>query len=52
VIPTDGSATANNMQTTYSANTTIVTDQAGKQRKTYTDALGRITRVDEPGAQQ
>ena len=34
----------------YSANFTTVTDQAGKVRRSMTDALGRLTRVDEPNA--
>lgn len=33
----------------YSGNTVTVTDPAGKQRKKYTDALGRLIEVDEPG---
>jgi len=36
--------------TIYSGNTTTVTDQAGNQRRSTTDALGRLTEVDEPGA--
>jgi RHS repeat-associated protein len=36
-------------QYTYSGNTVTITDPAGKQRKNYTDALGRLTEVDEPG---
>lgn len=34
--------------TSYSGNTVTVTDQAGKKRRSVTDALGRLTRVDEP----
>ena len=34
----------------YDANFTTVTDQAGKVRRSMTDALGRLTRVDEPDA--
>jgi YD repeat-containing protein len=34
----------------YSGNTTLVTDPAGKQRKSYYDAPGRLTEVDEPSA--
>jgi RHS repeat-associated protein len=33
----------------YAANYMTATDPAGKQRRTYTDALGRLVRVDEPG---
>ena len=36
--------------TAYSANFTTVTDQAGKVRRSMIDALGRLTRVDEPDA--
>ncbi|MGH9509004.1 MAG: hypothetical protein ACRD2M_03635, partial [Terriglobales bacterium] len=48
VIPPDGSPTANNITTLYAGNTVTVTDQAGKIRKSETDALGRLIRVDEP----
>ncbi len=34
--------------TTYDANLTTVTDQAGKVRRSVTDGLGRLVRVDEP----
>ncbi|MEK6410398.1 MAG: RHS repeat-associated core domain-containing protein [Acidobacteriota bacterium] len=34
--------------TTYLANTTTVTDQAGKKRRSVTDGLDRLIRVDEP----
>ncbi|MGE0882088.1 MAG: hypothetical protein AB7P14_00965, partial [Blastocatellales bacterium] len=34
--------------TGYSGNTVTVTDQTGKQRRSLTDALGRLIRVDEP----
>ena len=34
--------------TTYEANFTTVTDQAGKVRRSMVDALGRLCRVDEP----
>lgn len=33
----------------YSGNSVMVTDPAGKQRKTYTDGLGRLAQVNEPG---
>lgn len=36
--------------TTYDANYTTVTDQAGKARRSMTDGLGRLVRVDEPNA--
>ena len=36
--------------TTYDANFTTVTDQAGKLRRSMTDGLGRLARVDEPDA--
>src|SRR5438270_1496141 len=38
-----------NTQYTYSGNTVTITDPAGKQRKSYTDALGRLVQVDEAG---
>jgi RHS repeat-associated protein len=38
------------VQTAYQGIYTTVTDQAGKQRRQKTDALGRIVRVDEPNA--
>jgi len=49
VIPPDGASASNNMQYSYSGNTTTITDPASKQRKNYTDAMGRLVRVDEPG---
>ena len=33
----------------YSGNSVLVTDPAGKQRKNFSDALGRLIEVDEPG---
>src|SRR5581483_6124908 len=33
----------------YSDNCTTTTDEAGKQRRACTDALGRLIEVDEPG---
>ncbi|HEV3038047.1 MAG TPA: RHS repeat-associated core domain-containing protein [Candidatus Angelobacter sp.] len=33
----------------YSDNCTTLTDEAGKQRRTCTDGLGRLIEVDEPG---
>jgi RHS repeat-associated protein len=36
-------------QYTYTGNATTVTDPAAKARETFTDALGRITQVYEPG---
>jgi len=60
VVPPDGTAIsgstcpttqpANDLSTTYSANTTTVTDQAGKSRKSVTDGLGRLTQVFEDPA--
>ena len=48
--PTAGSACqTNNACTQYADNTVTVTDQAGKQRRTVTDPLGRLIEVDEPG---
>ncbi|QQS48000.1 MAG: RHS repeat protein [Acidobacteriota bacterium] len=34
--------------TAYSGNVVTVTDQTGRQRRSMTDVLGRLTRVDEP----
>ncbi len=48
VIPPDGTATSNNVTTVYAGPTVTVTDQAGKVRKSETDALGRLIRVWEP----
>jgi RHS repeat-associated protein len=39
---------ASMVQTAYQGIYTTVTDQAGRQRRQKTDALGRIVRVDEP----
>jgi RHS repeat-associated protein len=36
-------------QYAYSGNAVTVTDPAGKQRKSYADALGRFVQIDEPG---
>src|SRR5262249_19897177 len=50
-VPTDGNACqANNICTQYSGSTTTVTDQAGRQRRSASDALGRLIEVDELGA--
>lgn len=43
VTTPDGAA----VTTSYSGNTVTVTDQAGKKRKSETDALGRLTKVIE-----
>ena len=58
VIPPDGTAAsgnscpttapANDVFTSYGGNTTTVTDQAGKKRKSASDALGRLITVWEP----
>jgi RHS repeat-associated protein len=45
VTPPSGGFT----QYDYSGNTVTLTDPAGKQRKSYMDALGRLIQVDEPG---
>jgi RHS repeat-associated protein len=45
VISPDGSASAS----AYSGNSTVVRDQAGNERRSYTDSLGRLQEVDEPG---
>ncbi|HYM76313.1 MAG TPA: RHS repeat-associated core domain-containing protein [Candidatus Dormibacteraeota bacterium] len=58
LIPPDGTGSANNITTTYDivlsttppANCTTATDQAGKTRKSCSDALGRLTQVfEDPG---
>ena len=36
------------VSTDYSGNTVTVTDQAGKRRRSVTDGLGRLIRVNEP----
>ncbi len=36
------------VKTEYSGNAVTVTDQAGKKRRSITNALGQLTRVDEP----
>ena len=36
------------ISTSYYSNTVTVTDQAGKQRRSITNALGQLIRVDEP----
>ncbi|HRI05068.1 MAG TPA: RHS repeat-associated core domain-containing protein [Pyrinomonadaceae bacterium] len=38
------------VQTDIDANATTVTDQAGKLRRSITNALGQLTRVDEPNS--
>jgi RHS repeat-associated protein len=54
-ITPDGTSSSNNVQTAYGGQTTgvlglttTITDQAGKQRKTVTDGLGRLVDVWEP----
>jgi RHS repeat-associated protein len=44
ITTADGAA----VTTAYSGNTVTVTDQAGKKRRSVTDALGRLARIDEP----
>jgi RHS repeat-associated protein len=45
VTKTDNSV----VTTQYSGNQTTVTDEAGNQRRSFTDGLGRLVEVDEPG---
>lgn len=45
VTPPSGGST----QSVYSGNSVTVTDPAGKQSRSFTDALGRLVEVDEPG---
>jgi RHS repeat-associated protein len=49
IIPPDGSTTSNNTQFLYLGNAVTVTDPAGKQRRSFTNALGQLVQVDEPG---
>jgi RHS repeat-associated protein len=61
VVPPDGTiptgnvcpatSPANDVFTTYSGNTTTVTDQVGKSRKSVSDGLGRLSQVfEDPGS--
>ncbi|HEX3094176.1 MAG TPA: RHS repeat-associated core domain-containing protein, partial [Candidatus Angelobacter sp.] len=45
VTPPSGGST----QSVYSGNSVTITDPAGKQFRTFTDALGHLVEVDEPG---
>ncbi len=45
--PTD--CQSKNICTSYSGTTVTVTDEAGHQRRSISDALGRLIEVDEPG---
>jgi RHS repeat-associated protein len=45
LVKQDGSTAS----TIYSGNSVTVTDEAGKQRRSISDALGRLLEVDEPG---
>jgi RHS repeat-associated protein len=47
LIPADGSATADNVQTSYFLNTVTTTDEAGVSLAVTTDAFGRIDQVKE-----
>ena len=49
LIPADGTTSSNNVSTLYAGNCATATDQAGKSRKSCSDALGRLVEVDEPG---
>jgi RHS repeat-associated protein len=46
-IPPDGSSSGDNEKTSYSGNSTTVTDEAGNVRTSTEDALGRLTQVTE-----
>jgi RHS repeat-associated protein len=50
LIPPDGSVTANNVKTEFCNNATLVIDEAGKLRRSISDALGRLIEVDEPNS--
>jgi RHS repeat-associated protein len=47
LIPPDGNPTTDNEPTTYTGNTTNVTDEAGHYRISTVDALGHLTQVSE-----
>src|SRR5258708_5781339 len=50
LIPTDGTASGNNVTTDYSNFPTItVKDQVGNQKRSISDALRRLIEVDQPG---
>ncbi len=46
----DNNALTTTVQISYAGTVTAATDQAGKQRRQITDALGRVIRLDEPDA--
>jgi RHS repeat-associated protein len=48
LIPPDGTVSSDNVSTVFTGNCALVTDQAGKLRKSCSDALGRVIEVDEP----
>ena len=50
VIPPDGTVSSNNIQTQYCGNSTLVTDQAGRWRRSISDGAGRLIEVDEPNS--
>jgi len=50
MIPPDGTGSSDNTSTTFASNCATVTDEAGKIRKSCTDALGRVSQVFEPNA--
>jgi RHS repeat-associated protein len=49
-VPCNDANCTGRMKMAYYAEYTTVTDQAGKQRRSVTDALGRLSRVDEPNS--
>jgi RHS repeat-associated protein len=56
LVPPDGTLInsgqdcANCVKSSFGSNVSVVVDQAGKQRRSYSDALGRIIEVDEPNS--
>jgi RHS repeat-associated protein len=49
-LVTDADGSGSTVQTAYCANSTLVTDEAGKWRRTTVDGLGRLIEADEPNS--
>ncbi len=50
MIPSDGTPSSDNVSTTYCGGSSLLTDEAGKWRRTTYDGLGRMVEVDEPNS--